>query len=265
MHKADDRIWRPAIIGHRGASARAPENTAPAFDLALDVGADGLELDLQLSRDGEVVIYHDHKLGKLGLRSRHIRDYDWEKLATRDAGVWFGPQFAETPLLRLIDVLEGWGARTRLLLEIKAHGRKRQGSRDEALALASAQTVKRNLLGALENVAFLSFSNAVLEVVAKNFENEPEKPPCLVRNLAHPGELRRTRDADIANYSALCVNVDAFSPQDVRRIHRSGKALYAYTVDSVKQIRHAHSLGCSLLISNNPELVRERVLNAYPA
>lgn len=265
MHKPDDRIWRPTIIGHRGASALAPENTAPAFDLALAGGADGLELDLQLSRDEQVVIYHDHKLAKLGLRSQHIRDYDWEKLAMRDAGVWFGARFAETPLLRLPEVLKNWGARTRLLLEIKAHGRNRRGSRDAELACLSAQAVLKAKSADLKGVAFLSFSNAVLQAVASTYAGKSATPPFLVRNIAHPGELRKTRDAEISRYSAICVNVDEFTVPDVRRVHRAGKPLYAYTVDSVKQIRHAHALGCSLLISNNPKLVRERLLKAYPA
>ena len=259
MHSRDDRTWAPRVIAHRGDSAHAPENTAPAFDRALEVGADGIELDLQLSRDGVVVIYHDHKLAKLGLRSRHIRDYDWAQLALRDAGVWRGPEFAETRILTLAQVLEGWAPRTRLLLEIKAYGRNRQGSRDLLLARKAAQMLAELPATALDNIRVLSFSAAVLDTVAETLHEAGLLPPRLVRNLATPAELERTRAAQLATYAACCVNIDAFVPEQVRRVHRAGLRLYAYTVDSEAQIRCAHALGCSVLICNDPALVRERV------
>lgn len=260
MHKQDDRIWEPVIIGHRGASAHAPENTAPAFALALAAGAQGLELDLQISRDAHIVVFHDHKMSKLGLRSQHIRDYDWPHLATRDAGVWFAPEFVDTPLLRLQDVLLRWGKQTHLLLEIKAHGRNRRGSRDKECAQIAAEQVLVAAAQVRENVRFLSFSDAVLQAVAAVFAARALAPPFLVRNIASPGALKRTTREELQRNAAICVNIDAFSTHDVTRVHRLEKPLYAYTVDSELQIRHAHALGCQLLICNDPGRVRERLL-----
>lgn len=259
MHMHDDRTWAPTIIGHRGASAHAPENTAPAFDLALAAGATGVEMDLQISRDGQIVIYHDHKLAKLGLRSQHVRDYPWARLATCDAGVWFSPEFAGTPLLSLTEVLSNWGPKAQLLLEIKAHGRNRKGSRDLECARRSAELVAGAPQEVRANVRFLSFSDAVLREVAATFAERGCSPPHLVRNVDHPDALRRTTRDDLNRYGAVCVNVDAFAPDDVARVHRAGLPLYAYTVDKDSQIRHAQKLGCSLLICNGPGEVRQRV------
>ncbi len=216
-------------------------------------------MDLQISRDGHIVIYHDHKLAKLGLRSQHIRDYDWARLRTRDAGVWFAPEFAETPLLRLEDVLATWGPKTRLLLEIKAHGRNRKGSRDRECARASAERVLEAPAAVRERVSFLSFSDAVLQEVAAVFAARGDAAPHLVRNIDHPGELRRTTQDDLSRYAAVCVNVDGFTPTQIARLHRAGVPVYAYTVDTSAQVRHAHALGCSLLICNGPGEVRERI------
>ncbi len=259
MHKQDDRTWTPTIIGHRGASAHAPENTAPAFDLALASGAAGLEMDLQISRDGRIVIYHDHKLAKLGLRSQHVRDYPWARLATCDAGVWFSPDFAGTPLLGLVEVLSKWGHQAQLLLEIKAHGRNRKGSRDLECARRSAELVADAPQEVRANVRFLSFSDAVLREVAATFAERGCSPLHRVRNVDSPGELRRTTREDMSGYDAVCVNVDAFNTGDVARVHRAGLPLYAYTVDKDSQIQQAQKLGCSLLICNGPGEVRKRV------
>lgn len=256
MHNPNDGTWKPTIIGHRGASAHAPENTAPAFDLALEQGAEGVELDLQLSRDGEIVIYHDHKLAKLGLHSQHVRDYDWARLRHRDAGVWFSADFAGTSLLRLDDVLQGWASRTRLLLEIKAHGRNRRGSRDRELAALTARRLAALPEVAFNNIRVLSFSQEVLETVADTLHATGLLPPLLVRNLDSPSALRKTTTAELAHCHVACVNINAFQPADVQRIHKLGMPLYAYTVDSTEQVLHARKLGCTLLICNDPRRVR---------
>lgn len=80
---------RPRIIAHRGASARAPENTLAAFALAIDAGADGVEFDVRLSKDGIPVVIHDATLTRTaGIESR-VADLTAEELARLDAGSWF--------------------------------------------------------------------------------------------------------------------------------------------------------------------------------
>ena len=68
------------IFGHRGASAYAPENTLPAFELAERLGADGIELDVQMTRDGECVVIHDERIERTGTGEGYIRDYTLEEL-----------------------------------------------------------------------------------------------------------------------------------------------------------------------------------------
>jgi glycerophosphoryl diester phosphodiesterase len=80
---------RPLIIAHRGASARAPENTLAAFALAIDAGADGVEFDVRLSKDGVPVVIHDATLARTAGIEGRVADLTAEQLARLDAGSWF--------------------------------------------------------------------------------------------------------------------------------------------------------------------------------
>lgn len=83
----------PLIIGHRGASAHAPENTLAAFQMALDVGADGVEFDVQLAKDGVPVVIHDDNLNRTGSRPERIADLTSRQLAKIDVGSWFNAKY----------------------------------------------------------------------------------------------------------------------------------------------------------------------------
>src|SRR5690554_737210 len=86
------------IIAHRGASAYAPENTLPAFDLALRMGRPQVELDAQLSTDGQVVLCHDTTLARYGHGAQTVEALDWATLSNLDMGAWFSPYlFPQTP------------------------------------------------------------------------------------------------------------------------------------------------------------------------
>ena len=88
---------------HRGASAYAPENTMSAFRRALELGAGGIELDLQETRDGKIIIYHDRRLELKGIGTGRICDYTYDQLLTMDFGAWFDPSFSGEPIVLFED------------------------------------------------------------------------------------------------------------------------------------------------------------------
>jgi len=104
----------PLIIGHRGASSFAPENTLAAFQLAIDAGADGLEFDVQLSKDGVPVVIHDATLERTGGRRDRVADLTAAELGSADVGSWFNDKhpkladsaFADQSVPTLAQVLE---------------------------------------------------------------------------------------------------------------------------------------------------------------
>jgi glycerophosphoryl diester phosphodiesterase len=93
------------IIAHRGASAYAPENSFSAFDLALRIGATEIEVDTQLSTDGQVVLCHDKTLDRYGHGNRIVEKMSWAELATLDMGSWFSPFFFKGEKMITLDQL----------------------------------------------------------------------------------------------------------------------------------------------------------------
>ncbi len=104
----------PLIIGHRGASADAPENTLAAFQMAIAAGADGVEFDVQLAKDGVPVVIHDDTLVRTGNRNEKIADLTSKQLGKIDVGSWFNikfpkksqPAFTRETVPTLIEVLK---------------------------------------------------------------------------------------------------------------------------------------------------------------
>lgn len=236
----------PLVIAHRGASATRPENTAAAFDAALAEGADGIELDLQLTRDDVVVVWHDRDLGRLGVPGVRLAECDWAWLATLDAGRWSSGRASTQRVLRLEQVLERWGQRTTLYLELKqyaVHHRQRR------LARRVAALVRRYRL--TQQVVVLSFHDGSLDAVGVA---APEI--ALVRNTDRQRGLAfACRDA--ARRYAVCVDIERFALPDVAPAHRAGLFVYAYTCDTPAQLRHAHWLEVAAVISNRPAAVLE--------
>lgn len=140
MHRPDRPAW---VIAHRGASRDRPENTFAAFDEALRQGADGIELDVQLTRDGVPVVYHDRTLAKAGGGRHKIAGLDFEELAELDPGRRLDGRFPGQQIPSLSDVLERYGRRTSLFVEIKTREGTAGAERHEQLARTVARLLKK--------------------------------------------------------------------------------------------------------------------------
>lgn len=108
-----------SIVGHRGAAACAPENTLAAFRAGVAQGADIIELDVQLSADGRVVVFHDDQLDRTTDGHGPLAERTLAELKTLDAGSWFAPRFAGEPILTLQEVLAWARERIPLFVELK--------------------------------------------------------------------------------------------------------------------------------------------------
>jgi glycerophosphoryl diester phosphodiesterase len=97
--------WRPLVAAHRGQSAQVPENTLDSFARAIELGAEMIECDVQLSNDGRLVMMHG-TLEQSTNGSGHARDFSWDELQRLDAGGFFGPEFAGLRIPSLESVLE---------------------------------------------------------------------------------------------------------------------------------------------------------------
>src|ERR1039457_2238484 len=108
------------IFAHRGANKEAAENTRSAFDRALNYAIDGIETDVQLSRDEVPVLWHDRFLGKIpGQETKHIDDFNYAQLSAMDFAGHFGQGTRAEGIMRLQEFIDSYSVRCQLLLEIK--------------------------------------------------------------------------------------------------------------------------------------------------
>ncbi|MBI1277086.1 MAG: glycerophosphodiester phosphodiesterase [Anaerolineaceae bacterium] len=118
---------RMLVLGHRGARAYAPMNTIPAFELALKQGADGIELDTHLSKDGQLIVLHDFSVDATTNGKGFAKDFTLEELKELDAGSRFSPEFAGTRIPTLDEVFEAVGKKLFINVEIKSETQDTDG------------------------------------------------------------------------------------------------------------------------------------------
>ena len=106
-------------IAHRGASGYAPENTRAAFDRALAMGAGAIETDVQLSADGELIIFHDNTVDRTSDGRGPLGDHTLAELQALDLGGWYAPEFAGQRILTVTELLDEYAEKIPLALEIK--------------------------------------------------------------------------------------------------------------------------------------------------
>src|SRR3954452_5816424 len=119
ISKSNGELRKVHIIAHRGASGYAPENTIAAFDKALEIKTDYIEIDVQRSKDGKLVIIHDHKVDRTTNGTGYVRDLTYEQLKRLDAGSWNGPQFSGEKIPSFEEILDRYHGKIGILIELK--------------------------------------------------------------------------------------------------------------------------------------------------
>ncbi|WP_162785322.1 glycerophosphodiester phosphodiesterase family protein [Bacillus sp. P14.5] len=116
---AVEKTGRTLIVAHRGASALAPENTLSAFDAAVSLGADYIEVDIQMTKDGKLVAMHDVTVDRTTNGTGRVKNFTYTEIASLDAGSWFGPWFKGQRVPSLDAILDRYSGRTGILIELK--------------------------------------------------------------------------------------------------------------------------------------------------
>ena len=243
---ADPR--RVLVVGHRGAEALAPENTWAAFEAGYSAGADLLELDVQLTRDGQAIIFHDFTLyPKLG-DSRWVRDVAWADLRGRDVGSWFGPAFSGERIPRFLDVLDWARGRVALQVDLK-HGFSDPG--DDRLEMLALDLIEQS--GMEAQVVISSWDRVAL---ARIGARKPSIP--LAVNL-------RERVSDPVAQVGEARWVTVFWPQTdratVASLQQAGRVVSLanlFTGDYADALR----LGVNAVTATDPAAARAALVNA---
>ncbi|MEE9912307.1 MAG: hypothetical protein K4571_11360 [Deltaproteobacteria bacterium] len=240
------------IIAHRGASAYYPENTLASFAGAIALGADMVELDVQLTSDREVVVFHDEKLSRCTNGRGRLSDYTFAELRKLDAGGWFDWKFQGEKIPALAEVLNLCRGRIAVNIEVKT----------EAVTDAIAGGIEERCMqivddaGMGEHVVFSSFDpRAILHLkkisghtpAAVLFEKEcygSQLPSAVIAGLGADAfncsvrELTRTWLIDLARHR-IPVNV--------------------YTVNDEKTMRRLLTLGVDGMFTNHPDILKRVV------
>ncbi len=243
---------RPQVFAHRGGSALRPENTLAAFDHGLSFGADGLELDVHLSRDGVVVVHHDRTLERTTNGHGRVADYTASELAALDAGWHFGPPdhpfrartggvpTLSTVLRRYRDVP--------MIVELKVN--------DPVLAHRTIDELRA--ADAVDRVALGSFGSRVLRA-ARVYEprvvtgsSREETRLALYRSWVH-WPVRSPR-YDVFQVPEFAGRTRVVSPRFIRYAHEDGLAVQVWTIDRAADMQRLLEWGADGIISDRPDV-----------
>ena len=247
-------LGRTLNFGHRGASREAPANTLAAFVRAADLGADGVELDVHLSRDGHVVVIHDFALDSTTDGHGLVKDLTLVELKRLDAGAWFGPSFAGERIPTLQEVIDTVGRRLLLNIELKSRG----GDEDDLITAVLSLIEHNGLLG---RVVVSSFNRQAIRRVR---QLAPRVPVGVLFDV-DPLATLRPWPKDLARPDALHPHHRALSRAYVRCAKRRGYRIHTWTVDEPARMRQLVNWGVEIIVTNRPDLLGQVLAEARQA
>jgi glycerophosphoryl diester phosphodiesterase len=232
-------------LGHRGASAYAPENTLAAFDLAFQMGVDGIELDVTLSRDGVPVVIHDDKVDRTTNGHGPIQQMTLAQIKQLDAGGWFNQKYCDEKIPTLAQVFELVGTRGIVNIELKSMSLLNDG-----LEAAVGRVVEQ--AHANGRVIFSSFNPFSLYRMSQVL-------PRVRRGLLYaedlPIVLRRAWLRPLARPTAMHPKYTMISPAFVAWARGKGYSINTWTVNEPEEMQRLIGLGIHAIITNKPDVL----------
>ncbi|MDE6781846.1 MAG: glycerophosphoryl diester phosphodiesterase membrane domain-containing protein [Ruminococcus sp.] len=238
-------ITKVQITAHRGYSTAAPENTLYAFEKAIGTGADYIELDVQLTADDKLVVFHDKTINRTTDGKGELSTYTYEELQQFSAGKWFSKdgEFDDAKIVLLSDVLEKVGNNILLNIEIKNHGNVRK------TAEMTVEVIEQ--YGIERSCYITSFSYSALKTVKKL---NPKIKTGLIANVASSTSFSQLKYIDAVSLNYIFINSSI-----VNMAHQNGKRVFVWTVDNRSDIQHMIAMGVDNIITNRPNLASEIV------
>lgn len=237
----------PVIVAHRGYSGVSPENTLSAFENAIEIGADMIELDVQLTRDGQVVVFHDNDLLRITGCEGAVADYSLEELKQMDAGIWFAPGFEGEKIPTLAEALElVRDSDLTVYLELKDIGDV-EGFEEAVLEVVREYDMQDRCLMASFQYEYL-----------KHFKELDENIRTLLNTSSGSLALAEDFPADYYGLYEEMVTADL-----VEAVHNAGSLAYVWTVNTPVQMRNAAAMGVDGIVTNVPGLARVALQPEY--
>jgi glycerophosphoryl diester phosphodiesterase len=245
-HAGNDNF---TIIAHRGASAYFPENTIPSFEGAIAMSADMVELDVQLTSDKEVVVFHDEKITRCTGRRGRIADYTLAQLKKMDAGIWYDKKFKNTTIPTLAEVLDICKNKIAVNIEIKTEAVSKMffgGIEEKCLKIAEKRGIR-------EHVVFSSFDpRAVLHLK----QLDETVSVAVLFDKKKYGSKLPSDIMDLIGADAFNCSKSQLSNKWLTDIKSHGIPVNIYTVDDARNMRKFIHMGVDGIFTNKPDVLK---------
>lgn len=225
------------ITAHRGSSITAPENTMAAIMLAVDEGSDYVEIDVQETKDGTVVLVHDKDLLRVFGIKKGIWEVTFDELRDLDSGGWFSPEFSDQRLATLDQVIQAVQGRAKLNIELKFNGHEKQLASEVVRIVRENQFVDDCILTSLDYAGIQRARTA-----------GPEFRTGLIVTSAI-GDVTQL-EGDLLSVSAKAVTRNL-----IDRAHRAGMEVHVWTVNDLPMMNRMIGMGVDQIITDDPKLL----------
>lgn len=244
---------KPINIAHRGGSKLAPENTIAAFKNAIKIGVDMIEIDVHLSKDGEIIVIHDGSVDKTTNGKGEIKDLTLAEIKKLDAGSWFSDKYVNEKVSTLSEVLQAIDGKAKLLIEIKDGDEKYPGLEKKIVEAIKEQN-------ALNWVVVQSFNkNSILRIkkiypelitfylLGNNFDD-------FYNNLTK--QLNSNESID-KRFKGIAPHHSRLDADKVKLLHSAGYEVYTFTVNSKEDLQKTIDYGVDGIITDIPDVLKD--------
>ncbi|MBM2814451.1 MAG: hypothetical protein HW421_1213 [Ignavibacteria bacterium] len=232
------------VVGHRGSSGTAPENTLPSYIKAIESGCEMLEIDIQTTADNRIITFHDPTLERTTNGKGKVKDFDYKQLQSYDAGSWFSSEFSGTKIPLMDDVLKLVAGKVYLNIEIKSSGKFN--------TLEEAEYLLGKIMDAeLEDYTLLaSFNYDILKKIK------------ISNNNIHTAAIKLPADKRLSSEIASEIGCEAFvcSLNEINQTisddaEKSGLYIGVYSIDTEEHLKKFLRYNIKALVTNFPEKI----------
>ena len=240
----------PLALAHRGANNLAPENTLSAFRKALDVGADGIEMDVRLTKDGEVVVIHDRLVNRTTNGKGPVGTHTLKELKALDAGFWYGPQFGGEQVPTLDEVFQALPNDTLIYVEMKVRGHG-------AWALVSRVIDVIRQHQRWESTMVASFNPIALIMLRMA---EPRIIRGYIWSSNHPLPMRARWLSPLAQPRWYAPDRNSFTSELLAKLHSRENLVAAWDIDTSDNTNDLMELGLDAVVTDYADVLACRKL-----
>lgn len=245
----------PIVVAHRGSSGTAPENTMVAIRRGVEAGAQMVEIDVQPTADGRVIVFHDHVLGRTTNGSGYVAAATWEEISCLDAGGWMSQEFTGERVPLLDGVLDYLRGRAYLNIELKRH----QNQGDDGTKFLGGVLASIRSSEMAEHTLLSSFDH---ELLATSVRLAPEIP-CAV--IMHPDDRGLPSERALpVGARGVVMSLRQLSHERIRDAREHALPVGVYTLNTPEEAMRARRYGASVLVTNFPEVVIAALTEAGP-